>query len=353
MVTLDDVAARAGVSRMTASNALRGKAIVRPETVRRVLEAASAIGYHPNIAARRLSSGYTHIIGLTVTDFDLIFPADLAACISDQAQRRNYQVIVQQTRLSHDFEQRMLASPTAQICDGTIICWPSSQPAEISAFARAQPLTLLDGFNAQERCDCVFTPCADGMAAMTRHLAVQGYRNVLILGGDYLDPADFSIAGTSAQLRIKGAAKGLHSHGLQYAPDTVIPCGWSRDAGYHTTKRLINQRRSFDALCCVNDPIAIGALTALNEAGIRVPQDVAVTGFDGVADGRYLTPQLTTVTINPGEVAEACLDLLIARIEERHMHNGGSDTTGKLQPAPPRTVTARYTLTERGSAERV
>ena len=130
MVTLDDVAARAGVSRMTASNALRGKTVVRPETARKVIAAAEELGYHPNLAARQLSSGRTHVIGLTVADFDLIFPAALAAAISDRAQTLGYQVIVQQTRFSHDFERRMLSSATSQICDGTIICWPSSASAE-------------------------------------------------------------------------------------------------------------------------------------------------------------------------------------------------------------------------------
>ena len=163
MVTLDDVAARAGVSRMTASNALRGKTVVRPETARKVIAAAEELGYHPNLAARQLSSGRTHVIGLTVADFDLIFPAALAAAISDRAQTLGYQVIVQQTRFSHDFERRMLSSATSQICDGTIICWPSSASAEMETLAGAHPLVLLDGFGLEGRCDCVFTPCAEGM----------------------------------------------------------------------------------------------------------------------------------------------------------------------------------------------
>ena len=183
MVTLDDVAARAGVSRMTASNALRGKTVVRPETARKVIAAAEELGYHPNLAARQLSSGRTHVIGLTVADFDLIFPAALAAAISDRAQTLGYQVIVQQTRFSHDFERRMLSSATSQICDGTIICWPSSASAEMETFARAHPLVLLDGFGLEGRCDCVFTPCAEGMAAAMRHLIEHGCRRVLMLGG--------------------------------------------------------------------------------------------------------------------------------------------------------------------------
>ncbi|MBW3082111.1 LacI family DNA-binding transcriptional regulator [Bifidobacterium phasiani] len=341
MVTLDDVAARAGVSRMTASNALRGRTVVRPETACKVIAAAKELGYHPNIAARQLSSGRTQVIGLTVADFDLIFPAALAAAVSDQAQALGYQVIVQQTRFSHDFERRMLSSATSQICDGTIICWPSSVSAEMESFARTHPLVLLDGFGLEGRCDCVFTPCTDGMAAAARHLIGHGCRRVLTLGGGYLPPERFDDAGTSEQRRVRGAAEGLLAAGLPYRADDVYPCDWTREAGYRRMRAILDERRDFDGVCCLNDPIAIGALKALAEAGVRVPQDVAVTGFDGVEDGQYLTPGLTSVAIDPQEAARVCLELLMARIER----DAG-------RPPAPRTVDLGYRLASRGSGER-
>ena len=341
MVTLDDVAARAGVSRMTVSNALRGKAVVRPETARKVIAAAEELGYHPNLAARQLSSGRTHVIGLTVADFDLIFPAALAAAISDQAQTLGYQVIVQQTRFSHDFEQHILSSATSQICDGTIVCWPSSASAEMETFARAHPLVLLDGFGLEGRCDCVFTPCTDGMAAATRHLVDHGCRRVLMLGGSYLPPEQFANADTSERCRIRGAAEGLLSSGLPYRADDVYPCDWTREAGYRRMRAILDERRDFDGVCCLNDPIAIGAHKALTEAGVRVPQDVAITGFDGVEEGRYLAPGLTSVTIDVHEAADTCLKLLIDRIE-----------WGTEHPPAPRTIDLGYRVEARGSGER-
>lgn len=382
MVTLDDVAARAGVSRMTASNALNGKAVVRPATAERVLAAAAELGYRPNIAARQLSSGRTHIIGLTIADFDLIFPADLAAHISDLAAARGYQVIVQQTRFSHDFEQRMMASPASQICDGTIVCWPSSDPAEMAQFGRSHPLVVLDGFGLEGQCDCVFTPCVEGMAAAARHLADAGCQRVLVLGGHWLAPSEFANAASSEQMRVRGAGEGLLAAGLDWRSEDVIPCGWSREAGYDTMTRLLKGTRAaaqsdakaqrdvlenttlartasngqdseeshsaslwFDGVCCLNDPIAIGAMKALQDAGVDVPGQVKITGFDGVADGRYLTPGLTTVTIDPADVARTCLDLLIDRIE-------GNSSSNDNEGTPFHTETLPHTLTPRGSAER-
>ena len=157
MVTLDDVAHAAGVSRMTASNALRGKTVVRPETARKVIAAAESSATTPNLAARQLSSGRTHVIGLTVADFDLIFPAALPrpSPTGPDARipgHRAADAVLARLRTPH------ASSATSQICDGTIICWPSSASAEMETFARAHPLVLLDGFGLEGRCDCVFTP---------------------------------------------------------------------------------------------------------------------------------------------------------------------------------------------------
>ncbi|OZG69573.1 LacI family DNA-binding transcriptional regulator [Bifidobacterium eulemuris] len=349
MVTLDDVAARAGVSRMTASNALRGKTVVKAETARRVLAAAEALGYRPNIAARQLSSGRTHVIGLTMTDFDLIFPADLAASVSDLAQERGYQAIVQQTRFSRDFEQRVLASPATQVCDGTIVCWPSSDAADILAFGRTQPLVFFDGFGLEDQADCVFTPCVEGMRAAARHLAQQGCRNVLVIGDAYAPPEELATANTSGRRRLLGAMRGLRESGLEYRAENVYACLWSRQGGYELMTRILAERRDFDGVCCLNDPLAIGALKALTDAGVSVPHEVAIVGFDGVEDGRYTTPGLTSVCVDAGEVAAACLDLLIARLDGRSAGSGATDATDAYAP---QIRTVGFTLARRGSAER-
>ena len=112
-------------------------------------------------------------------------------------------------------------------------------------------------------------------------------------------------------------------------------------------RAILEERRDFDGVCCLNDPIAIGALTALTDAGIRVPQDVAVIGFDGVEDGRYLSPGLTSVAIDPRQAAEVCLNLLIERIGQRADGHADDGT------APPRTIALRYRLESRGSGERL
>ncbi|MBW3092722.1 LacI family DNA-binding transcriptional regulator [Bifidobacterium sp. 82T10] len=351
MVTLDDVAALAGVSRMTASNALRRKAIVRPETARRVLDAAERLGYRPNVAAQQLSSGRTHVISVSLSDFDLIFPAKFAAELSDQAGRRGYQIVAQQTRFSSDYEQAMLSSASMQICDGAIVCWPRNAAADFVGFSRRHPLVMLDAFELEGRIDGVFTPCIDGAAEGVRHLAGHGARRIAVIGSSADLLAD-DVPPNSSKLRLLGAARALRELGMadDDLHDVVLPCNWNREAGYAAMCGLLAERGwqdgcdalatlGFDAVCCVCDPIAIGVLKALTDAGVRVPQDVMVMGFDAVADGRFMTPGLSSVRIDPAEMARDCLGLLLERVDG-------------TAPDEPRTVTVSHAVVARGSGER-
>lgn len=387
MVTLDDVAAKAGVSRMTASNALRGKSVVKASTAQRVLAAAAELGYRPNLAARQLSSGRTHIIGLSVADLDFIFPAALAADLSDEAARRGYQLITQQTRMSSDYERAMMNSASAQICDGTIVCWPSSDLDAMADFAATHPLVVLDGHGLEGRVDTVFTPNRDGARSAVTHLIEQGARRILVLGARYLPsedlarmrdcdgtrvggapdrdtqdsgaiPSESSVQVGNASLRLCGAWEAMREHGgVPYESDDVYLCGWDRRSGYEMMRRILSERspRDFDAVFALTDSIAIGALKALTEAGVHVPEDVMVIGFDGVTDGAYANPGLTSVAIDTKEIATVCLDLLVDRIEGAH---GGAHAdvmdphcADRRVPAS-RTRVLSYRIVARGSAER-
>ena len=157
MTTLDDVAGEAGVSRMTASNALRGKSSVKPATARRVLEAAERLKYRPNLAARRLSSGRSGIIGFSTVELDRSpFSAALAAAVSDQAVSMGYQTLIQQTRQMASYESSMVADIATQFCEGTILSAPALSADSIAALNRRYPLVVFDGPNWTGP----WTPCA-------------------------------------------------------------------------------------------------------------------------------------------------------------------------------------------------
>ncbi|RSX58511.1 LacI family DNA-binding transcriptional regulator [Bifidobacterium samirii] len=351
MVTLDDVAELAGVSRMTVSNALRGKAVVRPETAARVRRAAAKLGYRPNVAAQQLSSGRTHVISVSVSDFDLTLPAKLMAELSDRAKTHGYQVVVQQTRFSADYEMAMLSSASMQICDGAIVCWPKSADARFEEFAERCPLVMLDAFGMEGRVDCVTTPCHDGAAQAVHHLMGHGARRIAVLGADR---AQMGGEPGSAGLRLRGVLDALAGYGVHEDEVTTVGSGWNQECGYAAMRALFDERGwrpgmdalatlGFDALFCACDPVAVGALKALTDAGVRVPADVMVVGFDGVESGALTTPGLTSVETPAADMAVSCLDLLLERIAA-----GATGTT----PIAPRSVTVAHRMLERGSAER-
>lgn len=347
MVTLDDVARAAGVSRMTVSNVLNGKPIVRESTAQRVRIAAQQVGYQPNLAARALKRGNTGILGLTVADFDLIFPAELLSKLSDAARERGWHTIAQQTRYARDFESYLLHDAASQACDGLIVCWPNARPQVITSLASNKPLVAFDAFGFEQQVDSVLTPCKEGMAAVVHHVKTQGYSHIAVLGAGTKDLEQARQQPTSAQLRLLGVLEAC-SNNLDFnASRDAYACPWNRSEGYKHAYALLSKVQRgealYDAIICCNDPIAIGALKAAHDLGFRVPQDLAIVGFDGVEDGNYTSPGLTSVVINQSDIIKHCLDFVTSRIQ----------ATEQKQSLAPRTVTVSFSLTARGSAERM
>lgn len=328
MVTLDDVAKLARVSRMTASNALRGKSVVKASTAERVRQAAKTLNYQPNLAARQLSSGRTNVIGFSTVELDHSpFSAALAAVVSDMALQRGYQTLIQQTRYSTDYESSMLSAISTQFTDGTILCAPAIGTETIAEVNREYPLVVFDGDTATSGdIDTVSSPCEEGARAAVGHLLDQGCRRVLILGAHWLPPKELATATLSDGKRLRGASLAYADHGMDLPRDLVHRCEWKIQDAYAATSGLIDRGLEFDGMFALSDVIAIGAMRALLDHGLRIPQDVAVVGFDGLLESSYLHPRLTTVVINPHDVATRCLDLLIHHIDHRDDHRASSCT---------------------------
>lgn len=354
MSTMQDVARLAGVSVMTVSNVLHRKPSVREETARKVLDAARQLNYRPNVAARQLRRSATHVIGLTIVDFDLMFPTDVAACISDQAYRQGYQTIVQQTRYDLEYERRALDNATAQICDGLILCWPHLDVSDLNDASRRMPIVAFDGFKLDGHVDCVLTPSEEGSRDAVAHMIRHGCRKILLLGCGWLmerPPVNSRVR------RFNGAVRALQDAGLPCEPDMACECEWTRRAGYETVSRLIKEspipfEQRFDGIFCLCDPIAIGSMKALTDHGLRIPEDVAVMGFDATEDGDYLTPRLSSVTVESRQAASMLLTLLLERVVNRAPSTRGQQSGGSHPVLEPRTRILDYRIMAKGSGER-
>ncbi|MFJ6280874.1 MULTISPECIES: LacI family DNA-binding transcriptional regulator [Arthrobacter] len=308
--TLHDVAQVAGVSFKTVSNVINDHPNVRPATRERVQKAIAELGYRPNLTARSLRSGHTGAITLAVPQLRLPYFAELADAVISAAEARGLVVLVEQTSGERDRELEVLRSPRLRMSDGLIFS-PLGLGEEDAALVTAEvPMVLLGERIFSGNCDHVTMQNVEGARAATEHLLDTGRRRIAVVGAH-----EGEVIG-SAGLRLKGYREALEARGIQYDDELVAYVGtWHRANGAEAMHDLLDRGVEFDAVFGFNDTLAQGAMRVLQEAGRRIPSDVAVIGFDDLDETRYSIPTLSSV--NPGreEIAETAIKVLMERIK--------------------------------------
>jgi DNA-binding LacI/PurR family transcriptional regulator len=310
--TLRDVAEVAGVSFKTVSNVLNDHPQVREETRARVLAAVAQLGYRPNLSARNLRRGHSGVIGLAVPELGQAFFAQLADDVIHTAAELGLVVLVEQTGGDRDRELEVLRSPRLSLTDGLLLAPLGLTADDARAAAPGTPLVVLGEPLFPGPVDHVTMQHAAAARAATEHLLGLGRRRVLLLGAH--DNETASVAG----LRHAGYTAALEAAGIAVDDALVVPIEtWDRPNGARAMADVLASGTRMDAVFAMNDDLALGALRALQERGLRVPHDVALVGFDDVADGRFAYPSLTTVEPGRHEVARLAVRYLRERIADR------------------------------------
>ncbi len=308
--TLRDVAERSGVSVRTVSNVVTGAKPVAEATRVRVQRAVAELNYQPNVLARSLRSGRSSILGLAVPELSVPYFAELVGEITDHARSRGYLVMVDQTDGERSREQQLLAtSSQAQIFDGLIVSALSLTPADLRARDRRVPLVLLGEHLSDGSFDHVGIDNVAAAREATAHLVSLGRRRIAAIGDQPYDN------GETAQLRLLGFEQAHRLAGRVLDPCLVVKTRrFHRPLGAAAMAELLDSGQPPDAVFCFNDLLALGALKELHRRGIRVPEQIAVVGFDDIEEARYATPALTTVAPDKTAIAATAVDLLISRI---------------------------------------
>lgn len=317
MVTLTDVAELAGVSRMTASNALRGKSIVRPETIERVKQAAQQLHYEGNLSARKLRSGRSGILYFGVVDLDLPFPSQMAAAFCDVAVERGLKATVQQTRSAEDYSRFVSQSVSTQLCDAAALSAHQFSPEDLHILDAKVPTVLFDDMHYSSDFDHVVLPNRSGAQSATEHLIAQGCRQPLFLGTAWRDPDQFEESWKPSLQRLKGFSDACEHAGIKIGPQDVFDVDWAPETARRTIHDIVESKRSFDAIFCASDCFASGVLRGLYECGLTVPGDVAVVSFEGTQSCPFLVPSLTSVSLDYYEIAGKLIDRMLWRIKHR------------------------------------
>ncbi|MFD4604998.1 LacI family DNA-binding transcriptional regulator [Streptomyces sp. NPDC058464] len=326
MATIQDVAKAAGVSAMTVSNVINGHPNVRPATRERVLEAVDRLGYRVNVAARNLRRGRTGTIGLAVPEINRPYYGRLAASIIAAAARHGLRVSIEQTGARRENELAALSLSRNRLYDGLILSTVGMGPADVGALDVDHPVVILGERIFGGPVDHVAMPNEAASEAATRHLVERGCRRIAIVCGPLGGEADVS------SLRHTGYLRALAAAGLPAAPELVVTTGslTMQDAARGIRGRMADGLR-FDGVFGVTDTVAMGVLRALADAGVRVPEQVRVIGFDNVDESAYLVPSLSTVDPDHDLMAERAVALLAARIDRGGPGPGREEFTGPFR----------------------
>ena len=304
--TLKDVGARVGVSAKTVSNVVNGTGWVTDEVAERVRAAMAELGYRPNLAARQLRSGKSGMIALALPQLAQPYFAELASQLVRAAHERGVTVLIQQTDGDAEAERRILSGVGAPAVDGLIMSPLALRPADLASRTDPTPLLLLgeqadDGPHPHVAVDNT----AAGQAA-TEHLIRLGRRRIVALGAQDSEPR------RTSDLRLAGYRRALEAAGIGYDGRLVLPVvDYHRSDGAAAARALLAGDLRPDAVFAFSDLLALGAMHELLVAGVRVPDDIAVIGFDDIEEARYSTPSLSSVSPDVASLARTAVDLVL------------------------------------------
>lgn len=323
--TLADIAEALAVSKMTVSRAINNDPVVHPDTRARVLAMAQQMNYRPNQHARALATNRSHLLGLVVPDLMHSYFAEIAKAIEVVARAANYEVVICNTEENADSELREVEALRYRT-DGLIIASavPINKSEKYRRFLKeGTKIVLVDRYFKNIRCPAVTTDDVEVGRLATEHLIRQGHRRIGHLRG-----SDIAVAVN----RLEGYVQALTKHRLRVDERLIRRCGFFESDGYAAMQAWMAEGTVPSALFAANDPIAIGAMRALQEAGISVPEKVAVVGAGNIHYGDMLQVPLTTITWDKAGMGQQATKLLLDALDQ--------EKNGAAQSVAPRLIVA-------------
>ena len=311
--TSADVAARAGVSRTTVSFVLNDRpgANISATTRERVLEAAAELGYHPHASARGLAGGKSHILGFVLRQSAEQVAGDAALAetlrgLASAARTAGFRVMVEPLDPKDGSYDSILR---AQHADGIVVSGPRVDDTALSALARDGFPIVLQGSLPGVSAPSVDIDNASGAERAVEHLIGLGWRRIACI-------TNAPLAYTASQERLAGYRAALHAARIPEDPALVAEAAFDADSGHRAMAALLARGR-VEAVFVASDVVAFGAIAAIREAGLRVPDDISVVGFDDIALAAYFDPPLTTVRLPAFDLGLAAGAALLDRIAGR------------------------------------
>ncbi len=332
--TIRDVARLAGVSTKTVSNVINhNSGRYSDETRDRVIEAIEKLNYRPNRAAQYMRSGMIGSLAFAIPDIGNPYFAEIAREVIDAASEYGYTVVIEHTAGRAENERRLLDSSPHTV-DGVILDPVELIEGEIYRANTALPIVTLGERATGQFYDHVMIDNVAAARQLTEHLLALGRRRIALL------PLSDLSRHSLHRMRFQGYGEALQAAGLQPDPELIVampyPTPLTHQSGMAAMEQLLARGSRPDAVFCLNDLTAFGAMKVLAQRGYRVPDDIAVAGFDDIAQSYFMSPALTTIAPDKKAIGRRAVSLLMDRIH--------GERTG-----PPEIFTPDFTLIIRES----
>jgi len=328
-IRLKDLAEDLGLSVVTISKVLRNMPDVSAETRKRVLKRMKELKYHPNLSARSLITGKTFAIGLVVPDLLHPFFAKIAKEISTTIRPKGYSLFIASSDEDPELEEQEIQQLLARRVDALLV---ASAQTSVDSFREIEevqiPYILLDRKIEELRANFIgMDDVAAGFIA-TSHLIEQGCKRIAYIGGREI---------STSQGRLQGYCQALFAAKMEPLPSHIANAGLprtptSQKTGYDATVKLLENTDRPDSLFCFNDPIAIGAMRAILDAGLKIPQDIAVVGCGNLDNSDFLRVSLTSIDQGNQIIGKKAASLALKLAQSK------SKLKPKIELVPPQLI---------------
>ncbi|HDP36730.1 MAG TPA: LacI family transcriptional regulator, partial [Candidatus Atribacteria bacterium] len=310
-ITLRMVAEKAGVSVNTASRAINNKPDINIETKKLVLKIAKELGYIRNAAAVALRTNKTGTVGVVIEDNRNPFYAEVLNGMEVAAREKNYHIILANTQIDYKKEEEAINLLLAKRVDGLLITPVQGRDDDIKKLIDANiPFVIVGRDFENIELDAVYNDEVKGGFLATEYLIKKGHKRIALIDGFlYKSPA---------KGRLEGYKKALNKYRISLDESLISVGDISMEDGYKRTKQMLEKNLDFTAIFAYNDMMAFGAMQAIKEKGLRIPEDIGLVGYDDIPFSSLISPPLTTIRLRKQELGSKSVMLLLSRINGKH-----------------------------------
>jgi LacI family transcriptional regulator len=310
MPTVKDVAEKAGVSTATVSHVINETRFVSDELKAKVYQAMEELNYRPNAIARSLRSRKTHNIGMIVPDISYPFLAEVARGVENAGFELGYNVILCNSDGDLEMEAHYIELLQEKKVDGIVFVAVGESSSHVRALIeQGMPVVLCDRELPEVEVDTVIADNVGSGYQATEYLITLGHSRIGCIAG----PQELEISSK----RVEGYRRALEQHGIPLGEELLVHGDFRSRGGYEAMRELLALEELPAAVFACNDLMAIGAICAVSQRKLRIPQDVAIIGCDDIASASFTNPSLTTVAQPKHEMGAAAVEMLVARIKDQ------------------------------------